>query len=136
MAAFALFGCVENRNVPLPHSISEALGYENYRERLQGVQFYFGNQKHPPVEKSFGEHRTAQRASSGGRQSKESCARALASALLRLKAAAIKSGGDAVVNIKSNYRHQEVTSESHFQCATGVLMSGVALKGTVVKLRN
>jgi uncharacterized protein YbjQ (UPF0145 family) len=53
-----------------------------------------------------------------------------------LKSAAVRSGGDAVINIKSNYKHREVSSESHFQCATGVLMSGVALKGTVVKLRE
>ena len=57
---------------------------------------------------------------------KYSCARALASVLLVLKSAAVRSGGDAVINIKSNYKHRELSSESHFQCATGILMSGVA----------
>ncbi len=133
--AFVHNGCVANRNVPLPYSVVEALEFENYKERLQGIRFYFGNQKYPAVEKSFGIRSTSQKASTGDRQSKESCARALASALLSLKSAAINSGGDAVINIKSNYQHNEVSSETHYQCASGRIVSAVALKGTIVKLR-
>lgn len=137
LSAFALFGCSSegNRNVPLPYSIDEALQYRDYREQLQGVKLYFGNQRHPAVARTIGVRTTSQKSNAVGRENKETCARAFASALLRLKAAALKSGGDAVINIKSNYQHNEVSSESHYQCASGVLMSGVALMGTVVKLR-
>lgn len=133
---FILSGCVADRNVPLPHPISEALQFEDYKARLEGVRFFYGNQPHPAVQKSIGVRTTARRSSMGDQDRKSSCARAFASALLVLKSAAVRDGGDAVINVKSNYKHQEVSSESHFQCASGVLMSGVALKGTVVKLRK
>lgn len=142
LAAFILSGCVVNQNVPLPYSIAEALdsrGYKDkqaYKERLTGVRFFFGNQSHPAVEKSFGVAKSTQRSSTVERESKESCARAFATVLLQLRKAAFKNGGDAVINIKSAYKGNEVSSETSYQCATGVLMSGVALQGTVVKLRN
>ena len=136
LTTFILSGCVADRNVPKPHSITEALQFEDYKARLEGVRFYYGNQRHPKVEKSIGVRTTARRSSMGDQTRKTSCARAFASALLVLKSAAVRNGGDAVINIKSNYKHREVSSESQFQCASGVLMSGVALKGTVVKLRK
>ena len=136
LTAFVLYGCVENRNVPLPYSITEALEFENYKERLQGVRLYFGNQSHPAVEKSYREQVVQRKSSAVERESKESGARALATALLTLRLNALNSGGDAIINIISNYRGNEVSSETHYQCATGVLMSGISVKGTIVKLRN
>jgi uncharacterized protein YbjQ (UPF0145 family) len=136
LTAFVLSGCVSDRGVPKPYSITESLEFENYKERLQGVRFYFGNQSHPPVARTIGARTVSRKASTGGnRQPNAICARALASALLRLKSAALQSGGDAVINIKSNFRHREVSSETHFQCASGVWASGVVLKGTIVKFR-
>jgi len=136
LAALAVFGCTSDRNVPLPYSIADAMAKPEYKDRFPDVKFYFGNQPHPAVAKTFKGVTTAQRSNATGTVSKEgSCARAFASALLRLRAAALKVGGDAVISIKSNYKHNEVSSNTQFQCATGVLMSGVALKGTVVKLR-
>lgn len=135
VTAFIFSGCVANQNVPLPYNITEALEHSDYKARLQDIRFYFGNEPHPAVAKSFGISRTAQRSSAVERGRKETCARAFASAMLRLRSAALKAGGDAVINIKSNYKDVEVSSENNYQCATGALMSGVALKGTVVKLR-
>lgn len=133
--SFVLYGCAADRNIPMPYSITESLQYGDYKEQLKGVRLFFGNQRHPAVAKTIGVRTTSQKSNAVGRENKETCARAFASALLRLKSAAISSGGDAVINIKSNYMHQEVSSETHYQCATGAIMSGVALKGTVVKLR-
>jgi uncharacterized protein YbjQ (UPF0145 family) len=56
------------------------------------------------------------------------------SAVLELQERAVKEGGDAVVGIKSNWKNQETVSDTEYVCADGSLMSGVALKGTVVKL--
>ena len=138
LTAFILLGCASggDRNVPKPYSIKEALGFANYKERLKGVRFYFGDQRHPRVAKSLGVRSSNQRSNAVGRENKESCARAFASALLRFKSAALNLGGDAVINIKSNYKNNEVSSRSHYQCAAGALMSGVTIKGTVVKLRK
>ena len=136
-AALTLFACVSDQNVPLPFSIADAMALPEYKDRLQGVAYYFGGQRHPAVGKSLNEVTTSQRSNASGDKARETtCARAFVSALLRLRSAALKAGGDAVIDIKSNYKHKEVSSETQFQCATGVLMSGVALKGTVVQLRK
>ncbi len=43
-------------------------------------------------------------------------------------------GGNAVINISSVYRNQELKNESEYDCGAGALMGGVAWSGTVVKL--
>jgi uncharacterized protein YbjQ (UPF0145 family) len=138
LTAIIVYGCAANgdRNVPKPYSITEALEQRDYKDKLKGVRLYFGNQRHPRVAKSLGVRTTSQRSNAVGRESNESCARAFASGLLRLRSAALRMGGDAVINIKSNYNHQEVSSATSYQCAAGAVMSGVALKGTIVKLRK
>ena len=40
---------------------------------------------------------------------------------------------DAVVNIESNYKNRQFSSETEFECGAGAIMAGVALKGTLVK---
>ena len=138
LAVFMLSSCAadETLNQPLPYSISEAIAMQDYRARLKGFRFYFGNQRHPAVGKTIGVRATAQRSSAAKRERKESCAHAFVSALLRLRSEALASGGNAIINIKSNYGNFEVSSEGSYQCASSALMSGVALRGTVVKLRN
>ena len=136
LAALAVFGCASDRNVPLPYSIADSMALPEYKDRLKDVAFYFGNQPHPAIAKTIRAVTTAQRSNAAGSTTKDApCARAFVSALLRLQSAALKEGGNAVIDIKSNYKHNEVSSETQFQCATGVLMSGVALKGTIVKLK-
>ena len=130
-------GCVADRNVPLPHSIADALALPAYREQLEGVAFYFGEQRHPAVDRTFRIVTTSRRSNASGDLDKEaSCARALVSALLHLRSMALSHGADAVIDVKSNYRHNEVSSKTEYQCATGFLMSGVALKGTLVRLNK
>lgn len=137
LAVMTLFGCASGHNVPLPYPIADALARPEYKDKLNGVAFYFGDQSHPAIEKSFGVKTTAQRSNAtGDRGFEESCDRAFVSALLRLRSAALRAGGNAVIDIKSNYKHNEVSSTTHYQCATGALMSGVALKGMVVKLKK
>ena len=43
-------------------------------------------------------------------------------------------GADAVINIVSNYKHKEMSSQTEFECHDGNIVSGVALKADFVKL--
>jgi uncharacterized protein YbjQ (UPF0145 family) len=56
--------------------------------------------------------------------------------MLALKKRAIQEGGNAVVNIKSNYKNNLTASDDSFECGAGAIMSGVALVGTVVKIEE
>jgi uncharacterized protein YbjQ (UPF0145 family) len=129
-------GCVADRNVPKPFVIADALAVTEYQEKLKSMALYFGNQPHPPVARTLGERKTSTRANVVGRENKLACDRAFVSGSARLQRAARKMGGDAIINIKSNLKRREISSKTHFQCASGVLMSGIALKGTVVKLEK
>jgi uncharacterized protein YbjQ (UPF0145 family) len=55
--------------------------------------------------------------------------------MLRLQQEAREMGANAVINIVSNYKNAETSSETQFECHDGALMSGVALKGEYVKLK-
>jgi uncharacterized protein YbjQ (UPF0145 family) len=57
------------------------------------------------------------------------------SALITLQERAHTEGGNAVINIKSFYKKQEVSYDKEFECHVGTFVSGVALKGDVVKLK-
>ncbi|MDE1308731.1 hypothetical protein L9W77_17725 [Vibrio aestuarianus] len=66
----------------------------------------------------------------------EACNWVFLSAMIALKDRAIKEGGNAVVNIKSNYKNNLTSSNDTFQCGAGAVMAGVALSGEVVKLKK
>jgi uncharacterized protein YbjQ (UPF0145 family) len=54
--------------------------------------------------------------------------------MLALKDRAVKEGGNAVINIKSNYKNNLTSNKETFQCGAGAVIAGVALTGEVVKL--
>ena len=65
---------------------------------------------------------------------KEACEWVFLTAALELQERVQKEGGDAVINIMSNYKNVERSSETQYMCGNGTFTMGVALKGTVVKM--
>jgi uncharacterized protein YbjQ (UPF0145 family) len=119
------------------YSIKETLNLGKVKSKLgSGVKFYFGDQEHPKVLKDFGEFRTSKKTSSFMKSDAEACQWVFASALIALRDRAIKEGGNAVINIKSNYGGNLTSSSETFQCGAGAIMAGVALVGTVVKIEE
>jgi len=118
------------------HELSAVTARPEYAAQLDGVRFYFGNQSHPAVARRIEEGaQTSLRTRKFGRSSEEACQWVMLSALLQLRNHALAVGGNAVVNVRSNWRNQEWSSATQYQCAAGFLMAGVALKGDVVSLR-
>jgi uncharacterized protein YbjQ (UPF0145 family) len=106
--------------------ISSVLGNE--------VTFYFTGQDHPKAKQSFGEFQSNKKTNAFGKSDLEACQWAFASAMKSLKQRAIKEGGNAVINIRSNYKGTLTSSSTTFKCGAGAIIAGVALKGDVVKL--
>lgn len=94
------------------------------------------DQEHPKVLKDFGEFRTSKKTNAFMKSDAEACQWVFASALIALRDRAIKEGGNAVINIKSNYGDNMTSSNETFQCGAGAIMAGVALVGTVVKIEE
>ena len=114
----------------------DALQQGHQRGAILGdVKVYFAGETHPAVEKSIGEFRTNKKTNAFNKSDEEACQWAFFSAIKSLQERALKEGGNAVIDIKSNYRDREFVSATEFQCGAGAFIGGVALKGTVVKLK-
>lgn len=117
------------------YSISEVLSSETAKAKLgSDVQFYFGEQAYAEPLQKLGDLRTNKKTNAFNKSDKEACEWVFLSAMIALKKSAVKQGGNAIVNIKSNYKNHLTSSEETFQCGAGAMIAGVALTGEVVKL--
>lgn len=115
--------------------IDEAMAANGARERLgDSVKFYFGDAATPKVAERLAPVKTSKKTNSFGKSPEESCNWVFLSAMLELKKAAEKVGANAVINIESNYKNVPRSSTTDIECHDGAIMSGIALKGVLVKL--
>lgn len=130
MASFAMA-----RDVFVQFAIEDAMNNLNVKSGLYAdIKLYWGDQEYPEVKTTYGEYKTSQRTNALGKSKEDACQWALASSIKELQARALREGGNAVVNIKSNIKNRERSSETEYDCLAGGFMVNVALKGTVVKL--
>lgn len=116
-------------------SIADAMSLEQAKAKLgTEVAFYFGDQQYSSPKQNFGEFRTNKKTNAFGKSDLKACNWAFLSAMISLRDRALTEGGNAVVDIKSNYKNNETSSSETFQCGAGGVIAGVALKGKVVTL--
>lgn len=117
------------------YSVEDAMSNGKVKSALGSeIKFFFGNSKYKKVKKSFGEFGSNKKTNAFGKSDKKACQWAFASAMKSLKERAIREGGNAVVNIKSNYKSNLTSSDTSFKCGAGAIMAGVTLVGEVVEL--
>lgn len=100
------------------------------------VKFYFGDQKTPAVLTRLGSSKTSQKTNAFNKSDAEACNWVFLSAMIQLQKHAQQVGANAVVNIVSNYKNNEVSSATEFECHVGNIVAGVALKGDFVKVAD
>jgi hypothetical protein len=100
------------------------------------VTLYFAGQSHPAVAHSYGEFATNKKTNAFGKSDLQACQHVFLSAAMELQDRARKEGGNAVINIKSNYRNELTESATEFTCGAGAVIAGVALVGDVVTLKG
>ena len=117
------------------YSIKEAMAANNAKNTLgNDVSYYFGGQSHSSPSKNLGDIRTSRKTNAFNKSDLQACQWVFLSAMISLRDQAIKAGGNAVVNIQSNYKNNQVSSTETFQCGAGAFIAGVALTGTIVTL--
>ncbi|MEP7730154.1 excinuclease [Marinomonas primoryensis] len=117
------------------YSISSIMSSEVAKSKLgTDVSFYFGDQSYGKALKDFGGFKTNKKTNAFAKSDEDACNWVFLSAMISLKERAIKEGGNAVVDIKSNYKNNLTSSSETFQCGAGAVMAGVALTGKVVTL--
>ncbi|MFS8063843.1 MAG: excinuclease ATPase subunit [Luteimonas sp.] len=100
------------------------------------VRMFFAGQDTPVVLSELGEARTSRKANAVGKRGDFACKWAMLSALLALQQQAKSLGANAVVDIASNYDNQPYRSATQYECHSGAIMSGVALKGRYAKIAD
>jgi uncharacterized protein YbjQ (UPF0145 family) len=137
LALAGAMSAAQARDTKLMLPLAAAMSDNDAQSRLgDTVKFYFGNQPTPQVQERLAVDQTSQKTNSVGKSAEKACNWAFLSAMLRLQARARELGADAVINIVSNYKNVENSSETEFECHDGAMMSGVALKGQFVKLKH
>lgn len=118
------------------YSITEALRAAGAVGRVdKNIRMYFGKQRHPPIEKRLGSFKSNRKTNAFNKSDKTACEWVFLSAILSLQERARREGGNAVVNIRSYYKRQLVSSETKYMCGAGTFVAGVTLLGDVVKLK-
>jgi hypothetical protein len=105
-----------------------------YGSQLPGVTFYFDGQAHPKVEKTLGEYVSNRKTNAFNKTDAEACQWVAFDALKTFHQRALSEGGNAVINIHSYYKKNELSDPTRYECHAGYAAAGVALKGTVVKV--
>jgi uncharacterized protein YbjQ (UPF0145 family) len=100
------------------------------------IALYFAGQPHPAVQKTMGEFATNKKTNAFGKSDEAACQHVFLSAVQELQERARKEGGNAVINIKSNYKKDLRASATEFTCGAGAVVAGVALVGDVVTLKS
>ena len=99
-----------------------------------GIKLFFGAQKHAKPTTQLGETRTNKKTNFFNKTDQEACDWAFQSSMIALTQYAQRVGGNAIVNIRSNYKNMEFSSETEYQCGAGNVTGGTAFVGDVVKL--
>lgn len=120
----------------LSFSIDEAMNDPKVQNALlKEVKLFWGEQGHSKTIKNFGEFKTSKRTNALGKSKEAACRWALATSLVVMQKRALKEGGNAVVNIRSNVLNHEKSSTTEYDCLAGGMMVNSAIKGNVVKLK-
>jgi hypothetical protein len=99
-----------------------------------GVKLFFGTQKHAKPTAQLGQARTNKKTNFFNKSDVEGCEYVFLSAMIAMTQYAQRVGGNAIVNIRSNYKNNEFSSETEYECGAGNVTGGVAFVGDVVKL--
>ena len=126
---------VEARDDRGMYSISDALNTEDAKAKLvKDIRLYFGDQSHPKIIKSFGEFMSNKKTNAFNKTDERACQWNFLSAMISFQERAQRMGGNAVVNIRSYYKKNTISSQTEFECGSGTFVAGVTFLGDVVTL--
>lgn len=137
LLGLALAGTAQARDSVYHLRVDEVLQGDEAQSKLgNDVSFRFGTGSMPTGAQSLGTFVSNKKANSFGRPDEDACRRAVLSALIEFHERAEREGGNAVVNIVSYYQKVTYSSPTEYECHAGGFVAGVALQGTIVKLKK
>ena len=119
------------QSFPLESAIAKA---QASGQLAPGIKLFWGTQKFPKPTAQLGPTRTNKKTNFFNKTDQEGCEWAFLSAMITMTQYAQRVGGNAIVNIRSNYKNIEFSSETEYECGAGNVTGGTAFVGDVVKL--
>ncbi|WP_456280356.1 excinuclease ATPase subunit [Cupriavidus sp. JZ107] len=117
--------------------IQDVLDMPEAKEKLDGsVRFFFAGQRTPKVLETKGSDVSNRKTNGVGKSDEEACRWAALSALLSFQDKAKTMDANAVVNLVSYYKKNEMASADQYECHAGAVVVGVALKGDYARVGN
>ncbi|WP_432261420.1 excinuclease ATPase subunit [Cupriavidus sp. TMH.W2] len=115
--------------------LQEVLNMPEAKEKLDdSFRFYLAGQKTPKVLERLESGISNRKTNGVGKSDEDGCRWAALSALIALQDTAKSQGANAVIDIVSYYKKNEVTSATDYECHAGAVVVGVALKGTYARI--
>lgn len=135
LALSALLAPAQARDSVVQVKLSDVLEMPDAKGKLDGdVKFYLAGAKTPKVLKELGSDTTNQKTNGVGKSDEFGCKWAILSGLIALEKKAKQNGANAVVDIVSYYKKNEVKNAETIECHAGNIIIGAALKGTYAKV--
>ena len=132
--AFAA-GPAQARDDHLHFPIDGAMNTPDAKQKIDpNIRLFWGDQKHPKAAQEFGQYTTNLKTNALNKSDQTACEWVFLSTVISLQDRAKSEGGNAVVDIHSYIKRNDVSSETDFDCEVGTFTAGVTLRGTVVKL--
>lgn len=123
------------RDTVLHIPLADVLAMPEAAGKLDGsVKFFLDGQKTPKILQKFESASSNQKTNGFNKGDEEGCKWATLSALINFQNSAKSRGANAVVDMVSYYKRDEVKSEETIECHAGTFVIGVALKGTYAKV--
>lgn len=138
LIALTLLACcttVQARDTRLMLDFASALE-QGWEEGIldRDIAFILAGNAHDEPVTVHAESRSNRKTNAFGKSDEKACNWALLSALKALQQRVVEHGGNAVINIRSNYRDKITEDAERFECGAGAMVAGVALIGDIVTL--
>ncbi len=127
-------GAAEARDSTLKLPFDPVLESAISSGKLDGTVKFYLSGKSPAGGKVLSSNAVTNKKTNGvGKTDEKACEWALLSALITLQDAARSAGANAVTNITSYYKKNEVKDSVNYECHAGGVIVGVTLKADLVK---
>lgn len=134
LVALTLVARAEARNDAYMLHNADVVNDPAFKQLGSNVAFYFANQMAPKVAQNLGDYVGNKIAKIRGESDEQWCKEAAIGALSELRDEAAKRGGNAVINIHSAWKGNQIADKTMYECHAGGTGGHVSLQGTIVKL--